>query len=251
MSHESKDIQRLLRAARRAEPDDEVLARVWQRLGAPTPTDPDPGDALDVPDPAALAAQTSALSGKAAFVGVIKVLGAAAVVAGAVVGGARWSERAPAPAVEASPAAPAIVPVAEPEPPGEPAPAPSEAALPEAPAPAKRPRGRAAKLDAEGADALAQERRWISVAQAALQRGDLAGAHAGLDAHARSFAQGVLADEREVLRVLALCAEDRRPEAAAIAQALIAARGAGLFLPRLRGSCVGDLLVPVQRPRQP
>ncbi|MFY0540529.1 hypothetical protein [Nannocystis pusilla] len=57
-----------------------------------------------------------------------------------------------------------------------------------------------------------------------------------------------MADEREVLRVLALCAEQRPDEAEAVAQALLRG-GPGLFLPRLRGSCVGERLVPVQRPK--
>ena len=74
--------------------------------------------------------------------------------------------------------------------------------------------------------------------------GPTAAALASLDDHGRRFARGLLADEREVLRVLALCAEQRPGEAEAVAQALLRDSGPGLFLPRLRGSCVGERLGP-------
>jgi hypothetical protein len=48
---------------------------------------------------------------------------------------------------------------------------------------------------------------------------------------------------------VALCAEQRADEAEAVARALLRDGGSGLFLPRLRGSCVGERLVPVQRPK--
>jgi hypothetical protein len=114
--------------------------------------------------------------------------------------------------------------------------------------PPRRPRGpaRASKPVPPASDALAQERQLLADAQAALQRRDLVDAHTHLDEHARRFPRGVLADEREVLRVLVLCDADRRPEALATALALLAARAAGLFLARLRGSCIGEQLAPVQ-----
>lgn len=245
MSHDDQDIQRLLRAARRAGPDDEVLARVWRRLGAPPPIDPGPDDGVDVPDPAALAANTNTIAGKLAFAGGLKAIAATVVLAGAVIGGARWIGEPAQEHVSREEPTPTTIAAPEP-PPGELRPPATVAATGPEPGP-RRPRAR--KSDVPAGDALAEERRLIAEAQAALQRGDLAGAHARLDEHARRFAQGVLSDEREVLRVLLLCDQDRRPEALAAAQALLAARGAGLFLPRLRGACIGEQLVPVQRPR--
>lgn len=241
MSHDDRDIQRLLQSARRAEPDDEALARVWQRLRAPPPIDPGPDADLDVPDPGALATTTHTIAGKLALASGLKAIAATVVLAGAVIGATRWFAE-PAPQ-QPPPAPPPPTTIAAPAPIDRPQP---EVTTKTEPTP-RRPPTRKSEL-AE-VDTLAQERRLISDAQAALQRHDLAATHAHLDEHARRFAQGVLADEREVLRVLVLCDEDRRPEALAVAQALLATRGAGLSLPRLRGACIGEQLVPVQRPR--
>ncbi|PCC73595.1 hypothetical protein SAMN02745121_07343 [Nannocystis exedens] len=263
MSQEQEDIQRLIRGARRAAPDEQALARVWQRLQAPPPAGPDDGGA-EVPDPAALANATQALAGKAAAATSLKAI-AAVVVVGAALAGGRWLTRP-------GPSAPAEAAVEQREAPREPAPA-VEVAIPEAPTtveasaptgppPAKQAGRRSAGGAASGGTAnsseaetsgetgpdLAAERRLLEAAQAALQRGATAAALARLDEHGRRFAHGLLADEREVLRVLALCAEHRADEAEAVAQALLRG-GPGLFLPRLRGSCVGERLVPVQRPK--
>lgn len=260
MSQEQEDIQRLIHQARRAAPDEQALARVWQRLQAPPPAGPDDGGA-EVPDPAALANATQGLAGKAATAASLKAI-AAVVVVGAALAGGRWLARP-------EPSAPAAV-VARPEAPREPAvaeaPSPEtptavEVTPPSEPSPAKQAGRRSTATGSSGgADSSADpasaeegpdagaERRLLEAAQAALQRGAPATALASLDEHARRFARGLLADEREVLRVLALCAEQRPDEAEAVAQALLRG-GPGLFLPRLRGSCVGERLVPVQRPK--
>ncbi|WP_434418122.1 hypothetical protein [Nannocystis pusilla] len=274
MSQEQEDIQRLIHQARRAAPDEQALARVWQRLQAPPPAGPDDGGA-DVPDPEALANATQTLAGKAATAASLKAIAAVVVVGAALVGG-RWLTRpepsAPA-AVATRPEAPREAAVIE-APSPETAPA-IEATPPSEPPPTKqaerrsgasgsRGTGSSGAAESHGAESggVAEngadparpeegpgaERRLLEVAQAALQRGAPAAALASLDEHARRFARGVLADEREVLRVLALCAEQRPDEAEAVAQALLRG-GPGLFLPRLRGSCVGERLVPVQRPK--
>ncbi|MCY0987627.1 hypothetical protein OV203_10860 [Nannocystis sp. ILAH1] len=264
MSQEQEDIQRLIHQARRVAPDEQALARVWQRLQAPPPAGPDDGGA-EVPDPEALANATQALAGKAATAASLKAIAAVVVVGAAVVGG-RWLTRP-------EPSAPAAV-VARPEAPREPAvieaPSPEtstaiEASPPSEPSPTKQAGRRSGTAGSSGTaesggvagssgDAASAEegpgaeRRLLEAAQAALQRGAPAAALASLDEHARRFARGLLADEREVLRVLVLCAEQRPDEAEAVAQALLRG-GPGLFLPRLRGSCVGERLVPVQRPK--
>ncbi|MCY1008576.1 hypothetical protein OV079_24045 [Nannocystis pusilla] len=275
MSQEQEDIQRLIRQARRVAPDEQALARVWQRLQAPPPAGPDDGGA-EVPDPEALANATQALAGKAATAASVKALAAVVVVGAALVGG-RWLTRP-------EPSAPAAV-VARPEAPREPAvieaPRPETPPAVEVTPPSEPPSKQAERRSGasgssggterrgvpesggfagssgvaeSGADPASAEegpgaeRRLLEAAQAALQRGAPAAALASLDEHARRFAHGLLADEREVLRVLVLCAEQRPDEAEAVAQALLRG-GPGLFLPRLRGSCVGERLVPVQRPK--
>jgi hypothetical protein len=56
---------------------------------------------------------------------------------------------------------------------------------------------------------------------------------AALDEHARAFPNGVLGEEREVLRVDALCRAGRRSEGRAIARALIERSPAGLYTRRI------------------
>ncbi|MFZ6182706.1 hypothetical protein [Nannocystis pusilla] len=270
MSQEQEDIQRLIHRARRAAPDEQALARVWQRLQAPPPAGPDDGGA-EVPDPEALANATQALAGKAATAASVKAI-AAVVVVGAALAGGRWLTR-PEPS---APAAVAARPEAPPEPAVIEAPRPEtppavEVTPPSEPPPTKqagRRSGASGSSGGAGSSGTAEsggvagsgadpasaeegpgaERRLLEAAQAALQRGAPAAALASLDEHARRFAHGLLADEREVLRVLVLCAEQRPDEAEAVALALLRG-GPGLFLPRLRGSCVGERLVPMQRPK--
>jgi hypothetical protein len=252
MRQEQEDIQRLIERARGAQPDEAALARVWQRLQSPPPL-PDGDGGVEVPSPEALAEATQALAGKAAIAAGLKTLAAAAVVGAALVGG-RWltdGESQPKPR-EVSVAA--VVPVAAREEPASATTAVIESVQEVAgeasvTAPATKTPGRRNGAGADDVSTLEQERKLVEAAQAALQRGEPAAALQRVEEHARRFARGLLADEREVLRVLALCAERREAEAETAAKALLATTGPGLFLPRLRGSCVGERLVPVQRPR--
>ncbi|MDC0722787.1 hypothetical protein [Nannocystis bainbridge] len=246
MSQEQEDIQRLVRQARRAPADPDALARVWQRLQAPPPAGPDDGG-VEVPDPSALADATEALVGKAAVAAGLKTIAAAAVI-GAVVVGGRWLTR-PEPAVLATPVTPIEAP-REPAPiaPSTPPPALAVSPPPE-PQPTRPTPRRTSAAPPEDAPDPAAERRLLEAAQAALQRDAPAAALTRLDEHALRFAHGQLADEREVLRVLALCADGRPDAAEATAQTLLRTSGPGLFLPRLRSSCVGERLAPLLRPK--
>lgn len=244
MRQEQEDIQRLIGQARRAGPDDEALARVWQRLQTPPPAGPGDGG-IEAPDPSALADATGALAGKAALVAGLKTIVAAAVIGAAIVGGRGMIADEPRTA-NVGPIAATVVnapevpvdtrveaePVVEQVPPVEQGKAPG--------------RDRAAIAEVAGPG---QERKLVEAAQAALLRGETGAALVHIDMHGRRFARGLLADEREVLRVLALCAERREAEAEAAAQALLARSGPGLFLARLQASCVGERLVSVQQPR--
>jgi outer membrane biosynthesis protein TonB len=70
---------------------------------------------------------------------------------------------------------------------------------------------------------LAAEMRLLARANAAMRAGDAAGALAVLDEHARDFAGGQLAPEREYKRALALCELGRADKARAVASAFVKA----------------------------
>jgi outer membrane biosynthesis protein TonB len=80
------------------------------------------------------------------------------------------------------------------------------------------PAGSAAKTTT-----LAAEMRLLGRANAALRSGDPAAALAVLDEHARDFARGQLAPEREYKRALALCELGRAAKARAVADAFVKA----------------------------
>jgi hypothetical protein len=70
---------------------------------------------------------------------------------------------------------------------------------------------------------LAAEMRLLAKANAAMQAGNPTGALAVLDEHARDFARGQLAPEREYKRAVALCELGRTDKARAIADAFVRA----------------------------
>ncbi|MBX3231977.1 MAG: hypothetical protein KIT84_12425 [Labilithrix sp.] len=83
---------------------------------------------------------------------------------------------------------------------------------------------------------LEEEVRLIREAQAALQRGDAAGARRSLDEHARRFPSGMLALERRGLRAIALCQEGA-PDAEREARAFVASNGGAPIAARVRATC--------------
>ena len=119
-----------------------------------------------------------------------------------------------------------------------PAPAPEQVAPPPAAAPAAKPRPPApapAVKPGEPTDAqLREERSLLEVSRTALARGDAAGALAGLEAHARKFKSGRLAEEREALLVTALAMLGRSDEAKAKAKAFEEAWPDSLLTPQVR-----------------
>lgn len=200
---------------------------------------------------AAAGAAKVAAGGAGAFATTKAALGVGAVVLAVTAGAALAPTSPPSPprspvsrsGVAPSPVAPSPV-AATGEPRGASAPPASDApALPDGPrasasgvarsvAPERReppasqdtPRTevrRAAEPDARGGG-LALEVRGIDAARAALERGAPAAALAELDAFTARHPRAVLVQEAEVVRVEALVALDRRPEAAARARALLA-----------------------------
>jgi hypothetical protein len=100
------------------------------------------------------------------------------------------------------------------------------------PSPAAPPPTRGARTVGHDRDtSLALERAWIEQARMALARGSPGDALAALDAHARSFPAGRLAEEREALAIQALSAAGRADEAAARARSFRQRWPGSVFLP--------------------
>jgi RNA polymerase sigma-70 factor (ECF subfamily) len=87
------------------------------------------------------------------------------------------------------------------------------------------------------ASALDSETRLVRAGLAALHAGDPARALSLFDEHARTYPQGILADERAVERVVSLCELGRVPEARAAALLFLRDHGASPLSARVRASC--------------
>jgi hypothetical protein len=232
VSSPPEDIDRLFADARlAAQPPDGAADRVHDAVL----------QAIQVAGPAGGAAATgSALGVKIAVL--ILVVAAGGGLYGLLRSGS-------APAVEPSAAVLDTVPApaADEPPPGEPAtpedelelelvPAPSAAASPSAlPRPSNAPPARPAAPE----DLLAAELALMKAARTALGSGRPTEALGLLDEHARRFPTGVLAPERRVSRVRALCAVGRMNEARAAYRQLSRGAMRSPHLAALRRSCPG------------
>ncbi|AKF03939.1 hypothetical protein [Sandaracinus amylolyticus] len=85
-------------------------------------------------------------------------------------------------------------------------------------------------------DPLARELALVRRATDALRAGDATGALRALDEHARDHTHGALAQEREVLRVIALCERGLDARATEVATRLLA-QGDAAHAERIRRSC--------------
>jgi hypothetical protein len=139
----------------------------------------------------------------------------------------------PAPEVPA----PAIVPAPPPEDRREAA-HPSHAKAPRrhvAPAPVERaPSAPRATSDLEG------EARLLEQADADLRRGDANAALGRLAEHAAKYPAGALREEREGMRVVALCRAGRAAEGNAAAERFLARSPRSALATRIRAACGGD-----------
>ncbi len=107
-------------------------------------------------------------------------------------------------------------------------------------APKRKPSDRAAipeDMPAASASALAAEAALLQRVQTALATGAPAAALLQLEQHAREFPAGVLVQEREALRVVALCAAGREPEGRAEAATFLRAHAGSVLAERVRGAC--------------
>lgn len=89
-------------------------------------------------------------------------------------------------------------------------------------------------------DAFADETELLRAAQSARARGDSKAALALLDAGARRFGSGALAEERAALHVLALCDLGRRTRARREADAFATSYPSSPLLGRVRNACVEE-----------
>ncbi len=108
-------------------------------------------------------------------------------------------------------------------------PAPAELAAKRRPAPAPK-----------SVSTLGEENAMLARAQAALGRGDAVQALRETATHASSFPDGVLSDVRAVVRIEALCALHKAPQARAEARILLEKRPAMTSRRRLEKSCAGS-----------
>ncbi|MDC0666735.1 hypothetical protein [Nannocystis radixulma] len=87
---------------------------------------------------------------------------------------------------------------------------------------------------------LAQEAEALARAQAAIQGGRADEALAVLAAYAQQFPRGVLREEHDALRALALCASDRAAEGRAAAAVFLRTHGASALAERVRQGCAEE-----------
>lgn len=96
------------------------------------------------------------------------------------------------------------------------------------------------------ADDLAEEAVLVLDARRALEGGHPEAALALLDEHRRRFPAGVLAEERDAIRIHAHCAAGRHGPAHAQARALVAAHPRSAYLDALADSCAAAVINPAR-----
>lgn len=111
----------------------------------------------------------------------------------------------------------------------------TESPVTRAPQRAKPRLARAALSPAAAVD-LEAEMRWVRGADGALRAGNVSAALALLDAHARAFPSGSLAEEREGLRLVAAC-QSGSDEAKRAAARFLERAPRSLLAGRLRAAC--------------
>jgi hypothetical protein len=116
----------------------------------------------------------------------------------------------------------------------------TSAALPPTKTPSKAASASAAATVSPPAEgSLSAETHLVRDATSALQRGDGTTALASLDEHARRFPHGVLSEERDAQRVLALCSLGRTAEARTRAARFTEQHPRSALAAKVRDSCGG------------
>jgi hypothetical protein len=171
------------------------------------------------------------------FSGVVAKVGIAVVLAGAIASGAYVALRPAHPTVAVASQNAVVAPVA-------PAVAPPVAAIDPQPAavdptdlptddakPSTSHLGHARSADLEG------EMKLLRTADAALRRGDSAAAIAALNKHAALYPTGVLSQEREGVRAIALCTGGSLSQGQSAAQRFLAHAAKSPLASRIRSAC--------------
>ena len=200
----------------RPDPDPEVGQRIYTRLAAGLGLPPLPSDGVPLaPTQAApVAPAATALAGAVAKTSARGALrGALTFFVGAAVGATTYgtvqhlrhgSELPAAPTVTVPAPAPEAPPLPPPAPMPQPETAQPETSPPPPPGRASAPEPRPLASHDRG---LAAERKLVEMARSALARGHTGDALAALHRHARVFAKGQLAEERDSLLVQTLVAQ--------------------------------------------
>ena len=198
-------------------------------------------------------ATTSIAASPAALLGATVVkLGTVIVVAGGLATAGYVAWRAPSPksmsavteAPRAAPQTPApeqpapVVAPNHPEPTAMQAPAPAKA--PRARPPAAPASDRASRAPRTTTPDLEGEARLLEQADADLRRGDANAALARLAEHAARYPAGALREEREGVRVVALCRAGREAEGKAAAERFLAHSPRSALATRIRAACSGE-----------
>lgn len=186
----------------------------------------------------ASAAGAASATGAASGAGLGK-LALVVAIAGAIGTGGAWLggafDRPDERELQLRPAPAAELRVERAQPPAPPIAAPEPAAV-AAPDPDPKPR----RPRASPPGSIDQELALMFTARKALRDGDAAAALAALDEHAQTFPRGQTIQERESLRVLALCAAGRTDEARATAERFFERWPTSVHAERVRRSCAGE-----------
>lgn len=251
MKEVSPQARRYLDALRTADaPVAGASARVWDGVQARAAA----GDlGPDLPgEPSGLASAAGATSIKSIVLGVLVGTGVAIGGAAAIVG--NTSEDPTPIAAAPEPVEPEVAAIPEePAPAPTPAPAPAESeelieieedptdTSPTEPRPrAKRPRAEAPTEDAPpSVDPVAEEVAMLADARSALGAGEASRAIAVLARHRKRFPEGLLARERDVSWITALCVLGRVDEARTRAKAFLKSHGSSPHAAKVRASCGG------------
>src|SRR5262249_48852305 len=84
---------------------------------------------------------------------------------------------------------------------------------------------------------LDSERAIVGAAKAAIKRGDFADALVQLGQHAARYPTGIMAEDREALRVVTLCRLGRASEAATARTKVLARWPSSMHAARVRAAC--------------
>ncbi len=180
----------------------------------------------------------SSLTSATLFGGVAAKIGAV-VVLGAIASGAYVAFRAPQhPAASKPTVAAFVAPLAPaaPAPATEAAPVTPDPAVEAADLPVEDVKPSPARVTRRAAD-LEGEMKLLRQADGALRRGDSAAALVALNKHAAQYPSGVLAQEREGVRAIALCSSGNTSAGQSAAQRFLSAASKSPLASRIRSAC--------------